>query len=151
RVFTNAKNTYYNYGASLGVSYNFWRKFTVGANLSYNAIVANEAQDIFVTGFNTPNWMFNCSFGSREVFENFGFNIVWRWQSAFEWQSPLANGTVPAYGSLDLQLNYAIPKIKMLIKAGGTNILNQRYIQYAAGPQIGGLYYITLQFNGLFN
>jgi len=150
RVYTNAKNTYYNYGSSLGVNYNFWQKFTVGANVSYNSIIENKKKDVFVTGFNTPDWTLNLSFGNREVVKNLGFNIVWRWQNGYYWESPLANGQVPSYNSLDLQVNYRIPKIKMLIKAGGTNILNRRYIQYAAGPNIGGLYYLTISFDGLF-
>lgn len=150
RVYTNAKNTYYNYGSALGFNYNFYKAFTAGFNVSYNDILNNKKNDVFVTGFNTPKWAFNVSFGSREVVKNFGFNIVWRWQSSFEWESPLANGKVPSYNSLDLQLNYRVPVAKLLIKAGGTNILNRKYIQYAAGPNIGGLYYLTLQFDGLF-
>jgi iron complex outermembrane receptor protein len=151
RVYTNAKNTNYNYGSSLGVTYNFWKKFTTGFNLSYNNILKNDKPDVFVTGFNTPNWVLNLSLGNREIVKNLGFNLVWRFQSGFMWESPLANGNVPSYNNLDLQINYRIPKIKMLIKGGATNVLNQRYIQYAAGPTIGGLYYMTISFEGLFN
>ena len=151
RVYTNARNKYRNYGSSLGLTWNFFRKFTVSGNLNYNAIKANETSDVFVTGFNTPNWVTNISFGNREVVKNFGFNIVWRWQDAFLWESPLANGKVPAFQTLDAQVTYRLPAWKTSIKAGGANILNKRYIQYAAGPTIGGLYYVAITIDGLLN
>jgi len=42
-----------------------------------------------------------------------------------------------------------VPSLKSTVKLGGTNILNQRYIQYAAGPTIGGLYYVAVTVDGL--
>ncbi|MGN6439934.1 MAG: TonB-dependent receptor [Agriterribacter sp.] len=143
RVYTNAKNTYKNYGSALGVTYNFYKKYTVGGNINYNNIAANKTNDIFVTGFNTPKWVANINFGNREVVKNLGFNIVWRWQDSFLWESPLANGIVDSYYTIDAQVSYKIPSIKTTIKAGGANLLNRRYIQYAAGPTIGGLYYVA--------
>lgn len=119
--------------------------------MNYNNIVTNDERDIFVTAFNTPVWTTNLSFGNREVVKNLGFNLVWRWQDAFLWESPLANGIVPAYQTIDAQLTYRLPQYKTTIKGGGSNIFNQRYIQYAAGPTIGGLYYIAITVDGLFN
>jgi len=149
RVFTNAKNKYQNFGSSLGLTWNFYKKFTISGNLNYNDIKTNKAQDIFITAFNTPKWVANLSFGNREIVKNLGFNIVWRWQDAFEWESPLANGSVAAYQTVDAQISYRIPKIKTSIKLGGANIFNHRYIQYAAGPTIGGLYYTAITIDGL--
>jgi iron complex outermembrane receptor protein len=42
-----------------------------------------------------------------------------------------------------------VPSIKSSVKVGGTNILNDRYIQYAAGPTIGALYYVAVTVDGL--
>ena len=39
----------------LGVTYNFYKKFTVSGNVNYNDIVSSKQSDVFVTGFNTPN------------------------------------------------------------------------------------------------
>ncbi|MRG47706.1 TonB-dependent receptor plug domain-containing protein [Chitinophaga sp. SYP-B3965] len=149
RVYTNAKQKYDNYGASLGLTYNFYKKWTLAGNLNYNAIVENKQKDVFATGFNTPDWVSNISIGNRELLKNFGFNVVWRWQNTFYWESPLANGDVPAYNTVDAQVNYRIPKIKTTIKVGGSNLLNNRYIQYAAGPTLGGLYYAAITVEGL--
>lgn len=149
RVYTNAKNKYTNYGSSFGLNYNFYRKYTVSGNINYNNISENKAKDVFVTGFNTPKFATNISFGNREVIKNLGFNVVYRWQQSFLWQSPLANGTVPAYHTFDAQVTYKLPDLHTSIKLGGTNIFNNRYIQYAAGPTIGGLYYITVTLDNL--
>ncbi|WBO86574.1 TonB-dependent receptor [Hymenobacter yonginensis] len=147
RVYTNARNNYRSYGSTLGVTYNFYQKYTLGGNVNYNALSANNAPDIFVTGFNTPHWVTNVSFGNREIVRNVGFNVVWRHQSTFYWESPLANGRVPAYQTVDAQVNVRVPALKTTIKAGGANLFNNRYYQYAAGPTIGGLYYVALTFD----
>lgn len=151
RVYTNARNKYNNFGSSIGVTWNFFKAFTVSGNLNYNDIKANKTSDVFVTGFNTPNWVANLSIGNRQLFTNFGFNVVWRWQDAFVWESPLANGSVPSYSTIDAQVNYRFPKLKSTIKIGASNIFNNRYIQYAAGPTIGGLYYAAITVDGLLN
>lgn len=149
RVYTNAKNKYRNYGSALSITYNFYKKYTLGVVANYNDISENKQRDVFVTGFNTPNWAYNISFGNREVVKNMGFNVVYKWQESFLWESPLANGTVPAYSTLDAQVSIKIPKLKSSVKLGGTNLLNNRYIQYAAGPTIGGLYYIAVTLDNL--
>ncbi|WP_304065765.1 TonB-dependent receptor [Pedobacter glucosidilyticus] len=151
RVYTNAKNRYTNYGSALGLTYNFYQKFTIAGNINYNDITENKNRDIFVTGFNTPNWATNLSFGNREIVKNLGFNIGWRWQESFLWESPLVNGTVPAFHSFDAQVTYKVPQAKANIKLGGTNIFNRNYVQYAGGPTLGGLYYLALTFDGLLN
>jgi len=151
RVYTNAKNKYTNYGSALGVTYNFYKKYTLSGNVNYNKMKTNSSNDIFVTGFNTPDWSTNLSFGNREIVKNLGFNVVWRWQNAFLWESPLVTGGVAAYSTIDAQVSVKVPKAKATIKVGGSNIFNHRYLQYAGGPTIGGLYYVALTFDNLLN
>ena len=149
RVYTNSQNTYTSYGSALGINYNFFKKYTFNGNVSYNALsagsVSSSTSDAFITGYNTPNWATNIGIGNREIFKNFGFNIVYRWQSAFNWQSPLVtSATVPSYNTFDAQVNYRVPKYKTTFKLGATNLLNTQYIQYAGGPTIGALYYASI-------
>ena len=151
RVYTNAKNKYNNYGAALALTYNFYKTYTISGNVNYNAIKNNAEKDVFVTGFNTPKWFTNISFGNRAVTKHIGFNIVWRWQDAFLWESPLVNGSVDAYSNVDAQVTFRVPKAKSTIKIGGTNILNNRYVQYAGGPTIGALYYAAITLDGLLS
>ncbi|WP_051084357.1 TonB-dependent receptor [Segetibacter koreensis] len=151
RVYTNATNTYHNYGSALGVTYNFYKKYTVSGNVNYNKMKSNATNDIFVTGFNTPDWSTNLSFGNRAIVKNIGFNIVWRWQNAFLWESPLVTGKVSAYSTMDAQVTFRVPKAKANIKVGGSDIFNHRYLQYAGGPTLGGLYYVAITFDNLLN
>ena len=151
RVYTNATNNYRNFGSSLGITYSFAKKYTLRGNLSYNKMKTNQTNDVFVTGFNTPLWATNISFGNREIVKNVGFNIAWKWQDAFLWESPLVTGAIDSYSTFDAQVTYKLPKAKSNIKVGAANILNRRYLQYAGGPTIGGLYYAAITVEGLFN
>jgi outer membrane receptor protein involved in Fe transport len=149
RVYTNAKNSYNSYGSTLGLTYNFYKKFTATGNVNYNNIKTNETSDIFVTGFNTPKWTSNLSIGNREIIKNVGFNVTWRWQDSFLWESPLVTGAVAAINNVDAQVNLRVPVYKATFKLGATNVLNNRYIQYAGGPTIGALYYLSISFEGI--
>ncbi|GAB2696925.1 TonB-dependent receptor [Mucilaginibacter koreensis] len=151
RVYTNAKNNYYNYGSAIGVTYNFYKRYTIAGNASFNKLKSNHTDDIFVTGFNTPEWTTNISFGNREVVKNLGFSVVYRWQQAFLWESPLVTGEVPAITTFDAQVTLKVPAYKANLKLGASDLFNKRYIQYAGGPTIGGLYYLAVTFDGLLN
>jgi len=149
RVYTNAKNKYTNYGFALGTTYLFYKKYTIGGNVSYNKIKSNETNDIFVTGFNTPTWNANVSFGNREIAKNLGFSVAFKWQEAFLWESPLVTAQLPSFSTIDAQVTYRVPEAKASIKFGGSNLLNKKYLQYAGGPTLGGLYYVAVTFDGL--
>jgi iron complex outermembrane recepter protein len=149
RVYTNARNTYYNWGSSLAITYNFYGKYTLNGNINFNNMNSSSPTDLFVTGFNTPQWSSSLSFGNPQVRKNMGFNITWRWQDAFYWESPLVNGSIPAFNVLDAQVNYSFPKQHTIIKLGGTDLLNHRYLQYAGGPTLGAIYYIAITVDGL--
>jgi iron complex outermembrane recepter protein len=147
RVFTNSNIDYKSFGSTLGARYSFYENYTLGVNVSYNDLLSDNKNDIFITGFNTPKWVTNVSFGNRNIIKNVGFNLVGRWQDSFLWESSLATGEVPAYFTLDAQVNVKLPDLYSTVKLGATNLINNKYYQYAAGPTIGGLYYVALTFD----
>ncbi len=150
RMWTNAKSTYFNYGATAGANYNLYKNFIFGGNLSMATLQKIDAKDTGLeTPFNTPKYIVNFSLGNREIAKNVGFNISWRWQDAFVWKSQLANGTVPAYQTVDAQVTYRVPSLHSSVKIGGSNLFNTQYIQYTAGPTIGAFYYVTITVDGL--
>lgn len=151
RVYTNAKNKYTNYGGSLGATYVIYKKYTVSGNVNFNKMKANKTNDIFVTGFNTPEWSTNISFGNREVAKNVGFSVAYRWQKSFLWESPLVTGVVDDINTFDAQVTYRVPRLHSTFKLGGSNLFNNNYIQYAGGPTLGGLYYLAITVDGLLN
>jgi iron complex outermembrane recepter protein len=120
-------------------------------NMSYNNVSTNRSPDVFITVFNTPSWITNVFFGNWELTRNLGFNIAWKWKHSFQRESPLANGVIPAYHTVNAQVNYRVTEAKATVKLGGINIFNNRYMWSAAGPTIGTLNDVSFTFNGLLN
>jgi hypothetical protein len=44
-----------------------------------------------------------------------------------------------------------VPSIKSIIKLGGSNLLNQQYIQGWGNPTVGALYYLQITFDEFLN
>ncbi|RYE06854.1 MAG: TonB-dependent receptor, partial [Sphingobacteriaceae bacterium] len=146
RVWTNSRSTVYNYGGSLGLSYRFLQRFILAGNASYAKLQRTENNDGLEDGFNTPQWITNVSFGGERLYKSLGFNVSYKHQSSYYSQTFLVNGTVKAYGNVDLQVNYNIVK-QLNLKAGASNLFNQYYYSYLGGPSVGGLYYTTLTYS----
>jgi iron complex outermembrane receptor protein len=148
-------------GWALGLDYSLPKGYKVGGNVSYNEL--KSAQTDAVTEFNTPKYRTNMTFGNRNVVKNIGFNITWRYQQAFLWQSSFAlnslgavvtdtdGNNVPAYHTFDAQISYKVPAIKSIFKIGGSNIFNNYYRQAFGNPSVGGLYYVSITFDELLN
>ncbi|HZY78722.1 MAG TPA: TonB-dependent receptor [Cyclobacteriaceae bacterium] len=153
QIYTNFTERVTSQGAVLGLTYSLLRGYTIGGNYNWNVLQTAPSPDQFLTEFNTPEHKANIMFGNRKVTDNFGFNVTWRWQSEFLWQSSFtipANGMVPSYNTLDAQVSYRISSIKSVLKLGGSNLLNKKYIQSLGGPNIGAMYYVSLTFDELF-
>ena len=147
RLWTNSKTTVYNYGGSAGVKYNFGKYFLIGANISYASLDKKTSNDGLEDGFNTPKWMTNISVSNPHLYKNFGAGITYRWQRSYYWQSFLVNGLVPAYHTVDMQVNYAFTKPQLGLKLGTSNLFNHYYYSFLGGPHVGGFYYLTLTCN----
>jgi iron complex outermembrane receptor protein len=80
------------------------------------------------------------------LYKTIGFNINYRQQAAFLWQSALATGNVAGYSTLDFQVNASVLKNSLNIKFGATNLLNTYYYSFIGGPSIGGYYYTSLTY-----
>jgi iron complex outermembrane recepter protein len=150
-IYTNAPGQVTAQGAVLGLTYNLPKGYNVSGNYNWNSL--GDVPKGFIAEFNTPENKVNLSFGNRKVADKIGFNITWRWQQGFDWQSSFTNYTlypVPSYNTVDAQVSYKVPSIKSTIKLGGSNILNKKYIMSGGGPNIGGLYYVSVTFDELF-
>ena len=76
RVQVNSQSKVRNYGFAGGITYNFYKTFTISGNANFNKLSQADATDPLIPGFNTPNWASNVSFGNRAVTKNVGFNVV---------------------------------------------------------------------------
>ncbi|MEZ4972167.1 MAG: TonB-dependent receptor [Cyclobacteriaceae bacterium] len=154
QLYTNFTEQVTGQGAVAGLTYSLPRGYTVGANYNWNVLVKKPDPNKFLTEFNTPEHKMNFSFGNRKVTDNFGFSVNLRWQSEFEWQSSFtipANGNVPSYSTVDAQISYKIPSMKSVLKLGGSNLANTKYIQSLGGPNIGAIYYVSITFDELMH
>ncbi|MFA6084577.1 TonB-dependent receptor [Mucilaginibacter sp.] len=147
RIWTNSQSKVYNIGGSFGLSYQLLQKFQLSGNVTYAKLQRKTNEDALEDGFNTPQWITNLSFGGNRVAGNFGFNVTYKWQSGYYWQSFLVNGDVDSYGTVDVQVNYDFIKTKLNVKLGASNLTNQYYNSFLGGPAIGGFYYTTLTYS----
>jgi len=86
-------------------------------------------------------------FGKSNLLKNLGFNINFRWQDAFLWQSSFYDGMVDARSVIDAQVNYRMPKYKSTLKIGGANLGGKEYFSAPGVGGIGSQYYISWTIN----
>ena len=135
------------HGFGLGLEYQLPNNFSAFFNV-YSDVITDVPSG-FQSFFNTPKYRLNIGFANSGLgkSKHFGFNAMLHWQDAFMWDGELANGPVNAFTSVDAQVSYNIPKIKSMIKLGGSNIFNHYYKNAYANPEVGGLYYVSFGYN----
>jgi iron complex outermembrane recepter protein len=144
--YVNSSENVKSYGVGLGASYSLPRNFIVNGSYNWATFDANESPE-FRAGFNTPKNKVSVGISNRKVIKNLGFNLNFRWQDTFLWQSSYGEWNVPAYGLIDAQVSYKVTPIKTIIKIGGTNIGGGDYRTNLGSPFIGQQYYISLTFD----
>lgn len=140
-------------GFAIGAEYSLPRGFSISGNFAYNELIDDEQlrENGFLAQFNTPETRFNIKVSNRKLTDNLGFNIVYRWQDSFLWESAIGQGIIPAFGTLDAQVSYKLSNLNSIVKLGGSNVLNERYTTSFGNPRIGALYYISITFDEFLN
>ncbi|MEP2026054.1 MAG: TonB-dependent receptor [Reichenbachiella sp.] len=153
QFYTNIDRQVTAQGAAIGLTYSLSGGYTIGGNYNWNVLNDEDklAAEGFISEFNTPEHKFNISFANRKLTENLGFNVTYRWQDAFLWQSSFAIGEVEAYATLDAQVSYKISNLKSVVKLGGSNLTNDFYNTSLGGPNIGAIYYVSITFDEFMN
>ena len=148
----NATGEVQSQGWALQLDYSLPSGYTIGGNVAYNELISQD--DLIAQGFrasyNTPKYRYNIKFENRKVTDRIGFNVTWRWQQAFLWESSFGVGVVPEFGTLDAQISYRVPEWKSIFKLGASNLLNEYYTTSIGNPSIGGIYYIQITFDEFF-
>ncbi|HEY0271688.1 MAG TPA: outer membrane beta-barrel protein, partial [Chitinophaga sp.] len=152
----NYDKNIHSWGWALGLDYNFPKRFVAGGNLSYNELLDEKSLNGFVASYNTPKVKYNLYVGNRSIGNsNIGFNVTYRWQQKFVWQSNFVSAVVnaralseiPAYGTVDAQISKLFPKPKVTLKIGGANIFNKAYVQSWGNPTVGAQVYASVGYN----
>jgi outer membrane receptor protein involved in Fe transport len=138
------------WGWAIGLDMMLPKGFYASGNVAYNALESiDDRPPGFQSRFNTPRYRFNLSFGKHLFPKQIGFKLSYRWQDTFLWESAFGVAQMPAYDMLDAQLSYKLEKAFTTIKIGGSNVLNGYYNTSFGSASVGGLYYLTLVFDGL--
>ncbi|MFV1885372.1 MAG: TonB-dependent receptor [Balneola sp.] len=149
QIYTNNDESVTAHGAVFGLEYSLPNGYRVSGNYNFNELLSG-LDNQFQNDFNTPKHKVNLSFGNREVVDNLGFNITYRWQDAFRWESSFAFVDLDAVSTLDAQISYSLPDYNATVKVGGSNITNETYTLSGGGPNMSGIYYVSIVFDQLF-
>lgn len=148
----SAENPVVTYGWAIGADLMLPKGYVAKANIVNNTLDAgNNTNAGFQTRFNTPNYKINLSFGNYHLLKNIGFNISWRWQDDFLWQSDFGTTIINSFQTLDAQVSYKLSNLSTIIKVGGSNVLNQYYTTGFGNSAIGGIYYVSITFDEFLN
>jgi outer membrane receptor protein involved in Fe transport len=129
------------WGTAIGLSFKLPKGNLIKANYNYMDFDTEEAAKKAVE-FNSPNHMFNIGLANSNVRNsNIGFDISYRWQSAFFFVTSFGNGNIKAYGTLDAAVIYTHKKWNTNFKMGVTNLLGPDYRNIIGGPFIGRTFF----------
>ncbi|MDA9126417.1 TonB-dependent receptor [Flavobacteriaceae bacterium] len=146
-AYTNSRAGITSYGASIGLSTKVFGDFDLSGNYTYAKMEEDNNFPDFNTNFNTPEHKFKASFGNTALFENFGFNVAYRFSDDYFWEASFGNGVVEEFHTVDAQINYAVPSIKSTFKAGATNLLGTEYNMAFGTGNIGSIYFLSWTIN----
>ncbi len=148
QTYTNSLAKIESWGAVVGVDAKILGNYDIGVSYTYADLNFDQAAfPDFRTNFNSPRHKVKASFGNTALFENFGFKVNYRWSDSYFWQATFADGYIDAYTVLDAQINYEVPSIKTVFKAGGSNILGDEYFSAVGAGAVGAIYYLALTIN----
>ncbi len=150
QMWVNATTKVPSWGAAISIAYYVGKGITPYVNYTYSDLDDRNLKNSGATvlsGFNTPKHKFNAGVTANRVVGGLGFNANFKWVTSYTWQSPFADGTVPSFHTLDLQVYYEIDKAYSTIRLGASNVYNNRHIEAVGSPKIGGLYYLGWTFD----
>ncbi len=142
----NSESLVRTWGFSVGLSYYFGKGVSFRGNYTYSDINEGDLEDELIPGFNTPMHKFNLGMEGKGVWKGLGFNANFRWSDTYLWESPFGDGQIPAYFTLDGQINYEIKPAYLTLAMGGSNLLNDEYRTAYGSPLVGRMFYGSVIF-----
>lgn len=150
QLYTNAADKVSIQGVTAGLTWALPKNYQLHGNTTWIDFNIMDANPNNIPAFNTPTWKSNVTFSNPKLTDKLGFSVAWHWQTAFDWYgtfTELRPGRIGAYNLLDAQVSYTVPSLKTKIKLGAANLTNQYVVQAYGSPAVGGMYYISLNFD----
>jgi len=132
-------------GWGVSLDYEFGKGYHIAANVSGDRL--NDVPAGYFTQFNTPKVRYNVGLRNERLTKYTGFNIIWRWQDEVFWEGTFATGTIPSFGTLDVQWTYRLKNSNNQFRIGASNFLNKYYKSAFGNPDVGGVYYLSFGHN----
>jgi iron complex outermembrane recepter protein len=177
--FNNYNEIYVN-GWGLGVDYALGGGYNIAANYANqvgtitlrdfvnkdlvrkdafgNEIIKRKMSDPAVSRvqrnfFISPENRYNIVISNPKVTKTLGFNVAYRWTDKMWVEQGGTQGDIwlPSWSTIDAAVSYKVPSIKTMIKVGASNLFNKYYAQGYGLAQIGGMYYVSLNFDEVLN
>ena len=145
--YVNVTDKVKSQGVGIGITYKILPSKDYILNASYSWAQFDVENTDYRTGFNTPENKYNVTFGNRKLTKNLGFNVAYRWQESFLWESDFGSWEVPEFGVFDAQISYKITQMKTVLKIGGQNIGGGDFRTNFGSAFVGQQYYISLTFD----
>lgn len=152
QLYTNAADKVSIQGISTGLTYFLPKNYRLHGNITWSDFNILDADPNNIPAFNTPKWKTNLLFSNPTWTDRLSYSLAWHWQSAFDWYgtfTSLIPGRVQAYSLFDAQISYKLPSLKTTVKLGASNLTNKYVVQAYGSPAVGGIYYLSLNFDEL--
>lgn len=140
QTWANADKEVHTQGAIVSLEYFFSKKLNINTNYTWANINENDVPGL-ILGFNTPTHKFNVGV-QGEPLKNVSYAFNYRHTSGYTYFMPVDEGYIQAFGTLDGQVSYRLPKIKSALRLGGTNLLNTNAVQVYGAAPIGRIVYV---------
>ena len=140
QTWANADRQVQTQGFVASVEYFQSKKLNLNANYTWSHI--NEA-DVpgLILGFNTPTHKFNVGVNGEPI-KNLSYALNYRHNSVYTYFMHIDEGYINAFGVVDGQVSYRLPKIKSSLRLGGTNLVNANAVQVYGAASIGRVVYV---------
>ena len=146
-------NVGFNYAKQIGLitlkdNFGVIRKDAFGNEIIKRKMSNPEVSAVGRNFFISPEDRFNVVFSNPKVTNKVGFTLSYRWTGKMWVEQGNTQGDIwlPSWNTVDAAVSYKLAK-SLKIKVGGSNVLNQYYAQGYGLARIGGLYYISLNYN----
>ncbi len=152
RAMVNAEEVLTSWGAGLGLAYELPADFKFYGHYNYTDYEVDDPGPDFESRFNMPLHKFTVGLAHRRLFNGkVGFDLHYRWQDTFRWESTFGATDIPSIGLLNAQVNYTVKPLRTTVKLGATNLLGDDYRNNMGGPFIGQLFYLGLTYDQFLN
>ena len=149
RPYYNIDSKVTSWGTAIGLNYKAKRGFLVSANYNYMDYSADELAKKQGVDFNSPKHIVNLGVGNSDIEKTgFGFNISYRWQSAFFWVNSFGSGDVEDFHNIDATVSYNLKKWNTVFRLGGSNIFGNDYRTNIGGPYVGRTIFASITYDG---